>query len=62
LFKHFIERIIRRINGWKEKQLSIKGKDILLKGIAQAIHVYAMSVFLIPKGVCKEMMDAIAKF
>jgi hypothetical protein len=25
-FKHFIERIIQRINGWKEKQLSIKGK------------------------------------
>jgi hypothetical protein len=61
-FKHFIERIIQRINGWKEKQLSIKGKEILLKTIAQAIPVYAMSVFLIPKGVCKEMMDAIAKF
>jgi hypothetical protein len=34
----------------------------LLKAIAQAIHVYAMSVFLIPKGVCKKMMDAIAQF
>jgi hypothetical protein len=32
-----------------------------LKAIAQAIPVYAMSVFLIPKGVCKSMMDAIAK-
>jgi hypothetical protein len=61
-FKHFIERIIQRINGWKEKQLSIKGKEILLKAIAQAIPVYAMSVFLIPKGICKSMMDAIAKF
>jgi hypothetical protein len=61
-FKHFVERIIQRINGWKEKQLSIKGKEILLKAVAQAIPVYAMSVFLIPKGVCKSMMDAIAKF
>jgi hypothetical protein len=34
----------------------------LLKAIAQAIPVYAMSVFLIPKGVCKKMMDAIAQF
>jgi hypothetical protein len=25
-FKHFIERIIERINGWKEKQLSLGGK------------------------------------
>jgi hypothetical protein len=61
-FEHFIERIIQRINGWKVKQLSIGGKEILLKAIAQAIHVYAMSVFLIPKGVCKRMMDAIASF
>ena len=61
-FKHFIERIIQRINGWKEKQLSIGGKEILLKALAQAIPVYAMSVFQIPKGVCKSMMDAISKF
>jgi hypothetical protein len=61
-FERFIERIIQRINGWKEKMLSIGGKEILLKAVAQAIPVYAMSVFLIPKGVCKRMMDAISKF
>jgi hypothetical protein len=61
-FEHFIERIIARINGWKEKYLSIGGKEILLKAVARAIHVYAMSVFQIPKGVCKRMMDAISKF
>jgi hypothetical protein len=38
------------------------GKEILLKAVAQEIHVYAMSVFQISKGVCKHMMDAIAKF
>jgi hypothetical protein len=57
-----VERIIQRINGWKEKQLSIGGKEILLKAVAQAIPVYAMLVFLISKGVCKRMMDAISKF
>jgi hypothetical protein len=61
-FLHFVERIIQRINGWKEKQLSIGGKEILLKAVAQAIPVYAMSVFQIPKGVCKRMMDAISQF
>jgi hypothetical protein len=61
-FLHFVERIIQRINGWKEKQLSIGGKEILLKAVAQAIPVYAMSVFQIPKGVCKKMMDAISQF
>jgi hypothetical protein len=61
-FLHFVERIIQRINGWKEKILSIGGKEILLKVVAQAIPVYAMSVFLIPKGFCKRMMDTIAQF
>jgi hypothetical protein len=61
-FEHFIERNIQRINGWKEKQLSIGVKEILLKAIAQAIPVYAMSVFLIPKGICKRMMNAISSF
>jgi hypothetical protein len=61
-FEHFIERIIQRINGWKQKHLSIGGKEILLKAVAQAIPVYAMVIFQIPKGVCKAMMDAIAKF
>jgi hypothetical protein len=42
--------------------LSIGGKEILLKVVAQAIPVYAMSVFLILKGICKRMMDAISKF
>jgi hypothetical protein len=46
----------------KRLHLSIGGKEILLKDIAQAIPVYAMSVFLIPKGICKRMMDAISSF
>jgi hypothetical protein len=30
--------------------------------VAQAIPIYAMAIFQIPKGACKAMMDAIAKF
>jgi hypothetical protein len=61
-FEHFIERIIQRINRWKEKYILIGDKEILLKAVAQAILVYAMSVFQIPKGICKKTTDAIAQF
>lgn len=45
-----------------EKQLSIHGKEILLKYVAQAIPVFAIPVFSLPKGICKEITDLIAQF
>jgi hypothetical protein len=38
-----------KTNGWKEKLLSVGGKKILFKSAVQAIPMYAMSVFKIPK-------------
>ena len=61
-FRHFIERIKERLMGWMEKQLSTSGKEILLKSVAQAIPMFAMSVFSIPKIICKEITDLMAQF
>jgi len=61
-FRHLVDRIRLRINGWKEKQLSMGGKEVLVKSIAQAIPTFAMMVFKIPKNICKGMTDAISQF
>jgi hypothetical protein len=61
-FLHFVERVLERIKGWKEKLLSIGRKEILLKAVIQSILVYAMSVFLLPKNICKKITDVISRF
>jgi len=38
------------------------GKEVFIKSIAQAIPVYAMMVFKIPKNICKGISDAISQF
>jgi hypothetical protein len=39
------------------------GKEIMIKSIAQAMPIFAMMVFKIPKkNICKGMSDAISQF
>lgn len=59
-FRHFYERIKERLMGWMEKQLSIGGKEILVKSVAQAIPVFVISIFYLPKDVCKDITNLIA--
>jgi hypothetical protein len=61
-FIYLLERIIEILKGWKERFLLVGGKEILLKAIIQAILVFAMEIFQIPKQLCKEMIDAMASF
>jgi hypothetical protein len=60
--RHLVDRVIARISGWKEKLLSLGGKEVLIEAIAQAIPVFAMMVFKITKNICKGISDAISQF
>jgi hypothetical protein len=44
-----------RINDWKTQLLSQAGKEILIRAILQAIPTYSMSIFLLPKDLCREL-------
>ncbi|XP_019163182.1 PREDICTED: uncharacterized protein LOC109159537 [Ipomoea nil] len=49
------DRILSRVWSWNAKFLSRAGREVLLKNVLQAMPAYAMSVFLLPIGLCREM-------
>jgi hypothetical protein len=61
-FKEIKERVIRKLNNWKSKLLTLAGKEVLLKAIVQAIPTYSMSVFLLPVSLCKELNQLMQSF
>jgi hypothetical protein len=61
-FKNIEGRIWNRINGWKEKFLTHAGKEVLLKSVIQAIPTYTMSVFKLPKTLCKRINSMMQRF
>ena len=61
-FEYLKERIWKLIQGWKEKFLSRAGKEILVKAVAQAIPIYAMSCFDITKSFCDEISSMVCRY
>ncbi|KAH9759452.1 putative reverse transcriptase/RNA-dependent DNA polymerase [Citrus sinensis] len=61
-FKDIKLRVLGKISSWQAKLFSCGGKEGLIKAVAQAVPVYAMSVFKLPIGLCEDMQKAIAGF
>lgn len=56
------ERILKKIEGWKESLLNQAGKEVLIKAILQAIPSYTMAIVRFPKTFCKSICASIARF
>lgn len=62
MFNNIIDRVVKKLKGWKEQTLSKVGKEVLLKAVTQAILTYMMSVFLFPKEIYEWIDSLMARF
>ncbi|XP_058768952.1 uncharacterized mitochondrial protein AtMg00310-like [Vicia villosa] len=62
VFSLVVERVWKKIKGWKEQFLSRTGKEVLIKAVALAIPTYVMSCYKMSEALCKEIEAMLAKF
>lgn len=56
------DKFQNKLNEWREKYLSASGKEVLIKAVMQSIPNYVMSCFEIPKMLCQDLHQTMAKF
>lgn len=61
-FSYLKERMSKKISGWHAKTLSQGGKEVLLKVVAAALPIHAMSVYKIPTTVISSLHSIMASF
>jgi hypothetical protein len=61
-FNFIMDRIRKKLKGWKERRLSFAGRGILISAVIQALPTYLMSCFQLPKGICEQIEQAMCRF
>ncbi|GER43770.1 3-phosphoshikimate 1-carboxyvinyltransferase [Striga asiatica] len=62
VFESVLVAVRRKLESWKNSFLSTTGKEVLIKSVLNAIPVFIMSVFCLPKGICKAFSKLCAIF
>ncbi|KAL9678650.1 hypothetical protein QQ045_016498 [Rhodiola kirilowii] len=62
LFRFIIKRVWNKVQGWKEKTISMAGKEILIKVVIQAMPMYAMMCYKIPDNLIKRIISILSKY
>lgn len=59
---YFKDEIQDRVRSWDGKFLTMVGKEIFIKSVAQTIPNYAMNVFLLPLELCRDIKSIMCRF
>lgn len=62
VFAEIKESVGKKLAGLNGKLLSIGGRDILIKAIAQAVPTYTISCFQLPKTLCDDLERVMRNF
>ncbi|KAG7591227.1 Reverse transcriptase domain [Arabidopsis thaliana x Arabidopsis arenosa] len=62
LLAYITKKLKTRLTGWYAKTLSLGGKEVLLKSVAMALPVYAMSCFKLTQYQCQQITSAMTSF
>jgi hypothetical protein len=61
-FNFIMDRIKKKLKGWKERCLSFAGRSTLISAVIQAIPTYIMSCFLLPRAMCDKIESVMCSF
>lgn len=56
------ERVVSKLQGWREGLLNQASKEVLITSVIQAIPSYAMAMVKFPITFCKKLCSAVARF
>lgn len=56
------DRVVAKIQGWKQGFLSQAGKVVFIKVVTQAIPAYLMNIFCFPDNICNDIDAVVANF
>ncbi|KAL8116398.1 hypothetical protein AgCh_022771 [Apium graveolens] len=62
VFGFLKEKMKQRVHSWKEHWISQAGREVLIKNVAQALPTYAMSLFLLPIEITKDLERSLSRY
>ncbi|GER27027.1 non-LTR retroelement reverse transcriptase-like protein [Striga asiatica] len=61
-FEYIVTTVKKRIISWRNKWLTTAGKEVLIRVVLNALHVFAMSCSVLAVGLCAEISKICAQF